>query len=181
VEKENSVGVRKELERSINDYVTSLRRYALVLTRNSDAAEDLVQETLVKAIAASESWQPGTDLRVWMFRIMHNTHVSERRRHQVREQAKPMLPIPIDTSDPTKRIELQQVLDALDQLPEAQRQPIVLVALQEMSYAEAAQTLDLPLGTFYSRIGRGRAALRRIIEDLKTTRLKLIPCQEKSR
>jgi DNA-directed RNA polymerase specialized sigma24 family protein len=99
----------------------------------------------------------------------------------VREQAKPMLPIPVDTSDPTKPIELQQVLDALDQLPEAQRQPIVLVALQEMSYAEAAQTLDLPLGTFYSRIGRGRAALRRIIEDLKTTRLKLIPCQEKSR
>jgi RNA polymerase sigma-70 factor (ECF subfamily) len=92
-----------------------------------------------------------------------------------------MLPIPVDTSDPTKRIELQQVLDALDQLPEAQRQPIVLVALQEMSYAEAAQTLDLPLGTFYSRIGRGRTALRRIIEDLKTTRLKLIPCQEKSR
>ncbi len=175
------MGVRKELERSIHDYTTSLRRYALVLTRNSDAAEDLVQETLVKAIAASESWEPGTDLRVWMFRIMHNTHVSERRRHQVREQAKPMLPKPVDTSDPTKRIELQQVLDALDQLPEAQRQPIALIALQEMSYAEAARVLDVPLGTFYSRIGRGRTALRRIVEGLKPTPLKMVVCKEKNR
>ena len=174
------MGVRKELERSIHDYTTSLRRYALVLTRNGDAAEDLVQETLLKAIAASERWEPGTDLRVWMFRIMHNTHISERRRHQVREQAKPLLPKPIDTTDPTIRIELQQVLDALDQLPESQRQPIVLIALKEMSYAEAAHALDVPLGTFYSRIGRGRIALRRIIEDLKSKRPKLIVCMEKN-
>jgi RNA polymerase sigma factor (sigma-70 family) len=173
------VGVRKELERSIHDYTTSLRRYALVLTRNSDAAEDLVQDTLVKAIAASESWEPGTDLRVWMFRIMHNTHISERRRHQVRERAKPMLPKPVDTSDPTTRIELQQVLDALDQLPESQRQPIALIALQEMSYAEAARILDLPLGTFYSRIGRGRTALRQIVEGVKSTQLKVVDCKEK--
>lgn len=177
---ENSVSVREELERSIHDYVTSLRRYALVLTRNGDAAEDLVQETLVKAIAASDSWQPGTDLRVWMFRIMHNTHVSERRRHQVRELAKPMLPKPVDTTDPTTRIELQQVLDALDQLPESQRQPIALIALQEMSYAEAARVLDVPLGTFYSRIGRGRTALRRIVEGLKTKPLKVVTCTEKA-
>lgn len=174
------MGVRKELERSIHDYTTSLRRYALVLSRNSDAAEDLVQETLVKAIAASESWEPGTDLRVWMFRIMHNTFISERRRHQVREHAKPMLPKPVDTTDPTKRIELQQVLDALNLLPEAQRQPIVLIALKEMSYAEAAQVLDVPLGTFYSRIGRGRVALRRIIEGLKPKGPKLVVCTEKN-
>jgi RNA polymerase sigma-70 factor (ECF subfamily) len=173
------MAVRKELERSIHDYTASLRRYALVLTRNSDAAEDLVQETLVKAIAASESWELGTDLRVWMFRIMHNTHVSERRRHQVRELAKPMLPKPLDVSDPTTRIELQQVLDALDQLPESQRQPIVLIALQEMSYAEAARILDVPLGTFYSRIGRGRTALRQIVEGLKPTRPKLLLCRGK--
>lgn len=173
------MGVRKELERSVHDYTTSLRRYALVLTRNSDAAEDLVQDTLLKAIAASESWEPGTDLRVWMFRIMHNTHVSERRRHQVRERAKPLLPKPVDTSDPTTRIELQQVLDALDQLPDSQRQPIALIALQEMSYAEAARVLDLPLGTFYSRIGRGRAALRQIVEGIKSTQLKVVDSKEK--
>ncbi len=172
------MAVRKELERSIHDYTTSLRRYALVLTRNGDAAEDLVQETLVKAIAASDRWEPGTDLRVWMFRIMHNTHISERRRHQVRELAKPLLPKPVDTTDPTMRIELQQVLDALDQLPEAQRQPIALIALQEMSYAEAASILDVPLGTFYSRIGRGRTALRRILGELQSKKPKLVVGKE---
>lgn len=165
------MSVRKELESNMHAYIASLRRYALVLTRNENAAEDLVQETLVKAIAASDRWEPGTDLRVWMFRIMHNTHISERRRHQVRELARPLLPKPVVTPDPTTRIELQQVLDALDQLPEAQRQPIALIALQQLSYAEAARILDLPLGTFYSRIGQGRTALRQIVEGLKPEHL----------
>ncbi|ETX14254.1 RNA polymerase subunit sigma-24 [Roseivivax halodurans JCM 10272] len=165
---------RAELERRLTDYVTSLRRYALVLTRNRDQAEDLVQETLAKAIAASDSWQPGSDLRVWLFRILHNTHVSERRRAKTRDDARLMLPDPVEESDPTKRIELQQVLDALEQLPEAQRLPIVLVALKEMSYAEAASTLDVPLGTFYSRLGRGREALRQIVGKAKSAKFKLV-------
>ncbi|ETX28612.1 hypothetical protein RISW2_05830 [Roseivivax isoporae LMG 25204] len=158
----------------MNDYVRSLRRYALVLTRDTDAAEDLVQDTLTKAIAAADSWQPGSDMRVWLFRILHNTHMSERRRARVRDDARLMLPEAVDDSDPTTRIELQQVLDALSELPEAQRLPIVLVALKEMSYAEAARTLDVPLGTFYSRLGRGREALRKIVGGMKTTRLKLV-------
>ena len=165
---------RAELESRLTDYVTSLRRYALVLTRNGDAAEDLVQETLTKAIAAADSWQPGSDMRVWLFRILHNTHVSDRRRARVREDAKLMLSEPVQESDPTRRLELQQVLDALEQLPEAQRLPIVLVALKEMSYAEAARTLDVPLGTFYSRLGRGREALRKIMNGVKSTKLKLV-------
>ncbi|SLN12101.1 ECF RNA polymerase sigma factor SigH [Roseivivax jejudonensis] len=165
---------RAKLERRLTDYVTSLRRYALVLTRDGDRAEDLVQETLTKAIAAADSWQPGSDLRVWLFRILHNTHVSERRRARVREDARLMLPEAVDETDPTKRIELQQVLDALEQLPEAQRQPIVLVALKEMSYAEAARALDVPLGTFYSRLGRGREALRKIVGGMKSTKLRLV-------
>ena len=165
---------RETLERRIHDYVKSLRRYAIVLTRNADAAEDLVQETLVKAIAAADQWRPGSDLRVWLFRILHNTHVSERRRAKVREDAKTMLPEPVQESDPTKRIELQQVFRALDELPEAQRLPIVLVALKDMSYADAARTLDVPLGTFYSRLARGRAALREKMDGLKSTRLKLV-------
>ncbi|WP_043771443.1 sigma-70 family RNA polymerase sigma factor [Roseivivax isoporae] len=165
---------RAELERRLNDYVRSLRRYALVLTRDTDAAEDLVQDTLTKAIAAADSWQPGSDMRVWLFRILHNTHMSERRRARVRDDARLMLPEAVDDSDPTTRIELQQVLDALSELPEAQRLPIVLVALKEMSYAEAARTLDVPLGTFYSRLGRGREALRKIVGGMKTTRLKLV-------
>lgn len=165
---------RAELERNLDEYVDGLKRYAMVLTRDRDAAEDLVQETLAKAIAAADQWQPGSDLRVWLFRILHNTFISDRRRHKVREDAKLLLPDPVEDIDPTKRIELQQVLDALQELPEAHRQPIVLVALKGMSYADAARSLDLPLGTFYSRLGRGRAALRQIVDGLKSKRLKLV-------
>ncbi|MBY6163463.1 sigma-70 family RNA polymerase sigma factor [Mameliella alba] len=168
------MGGREELERRLSDYVKSLRRYALVLTRDGDAAEDLVQETLTKAIAASDSWQPGSDMRVWLFRILHNTHVSDMRRVRMRENAKLMLPEPVEETDPTKRLELQQVLDALEELPEPQRLPIVLVALKEMSYADAAQTLNVPLGTFYSRLARGREALRKIMAGVKSTKLKLV-------
>lgn len=85
-----------------------------------------------------------------------------------------MLAEPVHESDPTKRIELQQVFRALDELPEAQRLPIVLVALKDMSYADAARTLDVPLGTLYSRLARGRAALREKMDGLKSTRLKLV-------
>jgi len=166
--------VREELEGRIHEYVKSLRRYAMVLTRDADMAEDLVQETLTKAIAAADQWRPGSDLRVWLFRIMHNTHISERRRAKVREDAKPMLPEPVHVEDPTKRIELQQVLAALEQLPEAQRLPIVLVALKDMSYADAARALNVPVGTLYSRLARGRAALRKIADGMKTARLKLV-------
>ena len=165
---------RAELEGRLNDYVASLRRYAMVLTRNADIAEDLVQETLTKAIAASEQWRPGSDLRVWLFRIMHNTHVSEQRRAKVREAAKPMLVDAVPTEDPTTRLELQQVLKALDQLPDAQREPIVLVALKDMSYAEAARVLNVPMGTLYSRLARGRTALRNVLSGMKATGLKLV-------
>ena len=173
------MAVIAELSEKMQDYVTALRRYALVLTRNRDAAEDLVQETLVKAIAAADSWDRDSNLRVWLFRIMHNTHISAVRKAKVRDAAKPDLPEPVDHTDPTLRVQLNQVLDALDQLPEAQRRPIVLIALQEMSYAEAASALDLPLGTLYSRLGRGRAALRRILDEKKEADLKVVHLGER--
>ena len=171
------MAVVAELRSKIHDYVGALRRYALVLTRNRDAAEDLVQETLVKAIAAADSWEAGSDLRVWLFRIMHNTHISDLRKAKVREAAEPDLPEPTAHGDPTMRVQLNQVLNALDRLPEAQRLPIVLIALQDMSYSEAAAALDVPAGTLYSRIGRGRAALRDMLQEKKEPELRLVRCR----
>ena len=168
------MAVIAELSGKMQDYVSALRRYALVLTRNRDAAEDLVQDTLVKAIAAADSWNPDSNLRVWLFRIMHNTHVSAVRKTKVRDAAKPDLPEPVDRTDPTLRVQVEQVLDALDQLPEAQRRPIVL-----MSYAEAAAALDIPLGTLYSRLGRGRAALRTLLEEKKMNDPKVVRLGER--
>lgn len=158
----------------LHEHVASLRRYALVLTRNREDAEDLVQECLVRAIAAADTWRPGSDLRVWLFRILHNIHVSECRKQRVRREATLVLPESVEANQHT-RLELQQVLAALDRLPEEQRRPIIMVALQEMSYAEAADALDLPLGTFMSRLGRGRAAMRRIVDGLKeAAKLRLV-------
>jgi RNA polymerase sigma-70 factor (ECF subfamily) len=169
-----ALSARQLLETELTDYVTSLRRYALVLTKNADTAEDLVQETLTKAIAASDQWEPGSDLRVWLFRIMHNTHVSEGRRAQVRENAKIHLTEPVTHEDPTRRIELQQVLTALDELPDDQKQPIVLVALKSLSYADAAKILNIPIGTLYSRLGRGRKALRKLMDRKKPGHLRIV-------
>ena len=156
----------------IRTHIASLRRYALVLTRESGDAEDLVQETLMKAIAKADTLDPSSCLRPWLFRIMHNTHVSGLRRAQVRKAADPDLPEPISPERQHRQLELKQVLDRLDELPEAQRRPIILVALEDMSYAEAAQSLDVPLGTFMSRLGRGREALRKLVGDVKPKHLK---------
>lgn len=162
------------LAERLHENVDGLRRYALVLTRNADDAEDLVQETLTKAIAAAHTWQPGTELRPWLFRILHNTHVSGLRKARVRAAAAPDLPEPVAPEHQLASIELRQVLEVLDSLPEAQRRPIVLVALEDMSYAEAARSLDVPLGTFMSRLGRGRAALRRLLGEMRRSKLHMI-------
>lgn len=161
---ESGMALQKQLEQEIHAQVRSLRRYALMLTRDADAAEDLVQETLVKALAAADRWKPGSDLRVWLFRILHNTHIDEVRKRKTRDAAQAELAPAIDHPDAARRMELRQVLEALDRLPEAQKRPILLVALEGMSYADAARALNIPLGTFYSRLGRGRAALRRLVE-----------------
>jgi RNA polymerase sigma-70 factor (ECF subfamily) len=158
----------------IKVHIASLRRYALVLTRDPDAAEDLVQETLVKGIAKADSLRPNSDLRPWLFRIMHNTHVSTLRRARTRDAAMPDLPEPITHEHQHSQMTLKQVLDALDRLPETQREAIVLVALEDMSYADAARSLDVPLGTFMSRLGRGREALRKFMNGVKHTSLSLI-------
>ena len=166
------------LKSELHTHVASLRRYAMVLTRDPVAADDLVQETLVKAIAKADTFQPGTDLRPWLFRILHNTHVSDLRRARTRANADADLPEPVARDCQHTQLELKQVLGALEQLPEAQRLPIILVALREMSYAEAARSLDVPLGTFMSRLGRGREALRRIVQGVSKGKLALLKRKE---
>jgi RNA polymerase sigma factor (sigma-70 family) len=159
---------------ALHEHLRALRRYALVLTRDPAAAEDLVQDCLARAIAAADRWRPGSDLRTWLFRILHNAHVSDRRKAKVRRDAMLELPEPVASPPQVDRVELRQVLDALARVPEPQRQPIILVALEELSYAEAARVLGLPLGTFMSRLGRGRAALRRLLGEMKRSTLRLV-------
>jgi RNA polymerase sigma factor (sigma-70 family) len=153
------------MREEIADHVRSLRRYALVLTRDGDEAEDLVQEALTKALSGARLFALERDLRVWLFSILHNAHVSRLRRKRTALNAKPYLAQ--EDSRPASQLahmELRQVLDCLEKLPDDQRRAVALVGLESMTYAQAAKVLGVPMGTLMSRLARGREALRRMTD-----------------
>ena len=155
-----------EFHRLIEQEIPRLRRYARALTRNADRADDLVQDTLTRAIAKAHLWQPGTDIRAWLFTIMHNQNVNEVRRAirdhanvDVEECAKL-----VATTDPTASRQLRELERALAQMLEEQRQVVLLVGLEGMSYEDAAAILNVPIGTIRSRLSRGRDVLRKLLD-----------------
>ena len=155
-----------EFHRLIEQQIPRLRRYARVLTSNPDRADDLVQDTLSRAIVKEQFWQPGTNLGAWLFTIMHNQNVNNVRR-AVREsgmvdrEISATLPA---TTDPTASRQMFELERALAQLPLEQRQVILLVGLEGMSYEDAAGILVIPVGTVRSRLSRGRDALRKLLD-----------------
>ena len=146
-------------------HLPRLRRYARLVCRNAADADDLVQETLVKAIARAELFRAGSDLRVWLFATLHDIFVS-RARADARRQRLTALggDAECGRSETTQevRVELERTLAALAQLPDEQRQIILLVSVEGMTTDEAATVLELPVGTVRSRLARGRDALRRL-------------------
>jgi RNA polymerase sigma-70 factor (ECF subfamily) len=155
-----------DIYRRIEEEIPRLRRYARALTRDVTAADDLVQDCLARALSKVHLWQEGTDLRAWLFTILHNQYVNHVRR-AVREgsavglsETEPML-----TSQPnqTKRLELRDLERAIAKLPEEQRAVLLLVGLEGMRYEEVAIVLDVPVGTIRSRLSRGREMLRQLM------------------
>jgi len=142
--------------------IPRLRRYARALTRDVSRADDLVQSCLARAVAKQHLWQYGTDLRAWLFTILHNQHVNEVRR-SVREGSKvtfeeaPELTV---QSNAIPTLQLRDLDAALGRLPQEHSQVILLVGLEGMSYDEAAEILGVPIGTVRSRLSRGRDQLR---------------------
>jgi RNA polymerase sigma-70 factor (ECF subfamily) len=153
------------LHREIEALIPSLRRYARALTRDVVATDDLVQDCLRRALANIHRWQGGTDLRAWLFTILHNQHVSRVRR-EVREWARIELqkssPRSALASDQVARLEVRDLERALAKLPEEQRSVILLIGLEGMKYEEVASILNVPVGTVRSRLARGRETLRMI-------------------
>jgi RNA polymerase sigma-70 factor, ECF subfamily len=152
------------------NHLPVLRRYALVLTRNAEAADDLVQETMVKALEGARSWRGDGELRKWLLSIAHNAHVSRWRRERNEsasasaddaEESAAVTSAVATPPDQNERIFLNQTLQAVMALPLEQREALVLVAIEGMSYRSAAEILDIPVGTLMSRLGRARDALRR--------------------
>lgn len=129
------------------------------------AADDLVQDTLEKAWTRISQWRAGSDLRAWLFSIMHNLRVDQLRRPALSTRS-----MDEDDVDPptratqTDRLEVRDLESALARLPEEQREVVLLVALEEMSYAEVAVVLGIPAGTVMSRLSRGRERLRLILD-----------------
>src|ERR1700743_1972190 len=154
-----------DLRQRIEAEMPRLRRYARALTRDTVAADDLVQDCVLRGLAKLHLWQEGSDLRAWLFTILHNQYVNHIRR-AVREGAA----VALNETEPRlsrapqqgKRIERRDLERAITQLPEEQRSVILLVGLEGMRYEEVAAVLDVPIGTIRSRLSRGREALRRL-------------------
>lgn len=156
-------------------HITSLRRYAYALCRNHSDADDLVQESLLKAIAAADTYQPGRDLRAWLFSILHNTFVSHKRQYARRARAARFLDATLrDAGPPEKHVEAQHTLNMLSQLTPDQQSVLVLIAVEGLSYREAAEALDIPIGTLMSRLARGREELRRLVASDNQGQLKAV-------
>jgi len=151
-----------DFARMLEAEIPRLRRYARALTRDVVRADDLVQSCLTRAVAKQHLWQPGTDLRAWLFTIMHNQHVNDVRRgvsdgSNVELTEATQLTV---ESNAIPTLELRDLETAIGKLPPEQRQAILLVGLEGMAYEEAAKVLNVPVGTVRSRLSRGRDQLR---------------------
>jgi RNA polymerase sigma-70 factor (ECF subfamily) len=154
------------LNPALADHIAALRRYARALIGDRIDADDLVQDCLARALSRAHLWHPGTDLRAWLFTILHNIHVNNVRSRQAHVAAEDMsfgrsrrgMTTPPDQD---ARLELRDLSRALDAIPEEQRDVLLLVGMEGMSYEEAARVSGVPIGTIMSRLARGRDALRR--------------------
>ncbi|MBI1179643.1 MAG: sigma-70 family RNA polymerase sigma factor [Alphaproteobacteria bacterium] len=146
-------------------HIQGLRRYARFLCRDVAEADDLVQETLERAIAHAGQFRPGGDLRVWLFAILHNAFVSGRRAYARRRTETSMdLASAVSVSATQEsRAELQRVLSAIDRLPDERRRVLLLVAVEGLTTDEVAVALGLPVGTVRSRLARARDSLRQLL------------------
>ena len=150
-----------------------LRRYARVLTGDTNRADDLVQDTLARAWEKRQLWQAGSDLRAWLFTIMHNVHVNQfaTRRRELAESSLDaedgpaagwQIPVRATQSD---RVELAEVLVQIGLLPTDQREVLMLAAVEELRYEDIARVQGVPIGTVMSRLNRAREKLRRMYAD----------------
>ncbi|MEM8761489.1 MAG: sigma-70 family RNA polymerase sigma factor [Pseudomonadota bacterium] len=147
---------------AVENEIPKLRRFARMLARNDAEADDLVQEALLRALAKFDTYRGQSSLGTWLCQILVNLHRSKRRQEARRRELLEERGADEDRVPARQEhaIELGETLAALDDLPEEQREAIVLVAIDGVAYAEAAEILGVKLGTLMSRISRGRASIR---------------------
>jgi RNA polymerase sigma-70 factor, ECF subfamily len=153
-------------------YIPNLRRYARALVGDRDGADDLVQDTLERAVRKFHLWRPG-DLRAWLFSIMHNVFVNQLKARRIAPEVEIDDSFPAPASSVT-RMDLQDMQRALSGLAPEQREVVLLVALEDMSYADVSRALGIPMGTVMSRLSRGRERLRRAMGEPQRAGLKVV-------
>lgn len=157
--------------------IPHLRRFAHGLARDADLAEDLVQDCLERALSRETQYDPTRALRPWLFRILRNLFISGRRRaREATSDDATLNAIPDATAGrtPIETIALRQVLGALHELPDEQREVIVLICVEELSYREVADIVGAPIGTVMSRLSRGRSAIKNRCGAQETPRLRRV-------
>lgn len=147
----------------IEAQIPRLLRYAVALTHNRPEAEELVQDCLARALSRTHLWENGTDLRAWLFTILHNQYLNRVRRAARQRTVNEDDPMLARAATQGGGLELRDLHRALGQLSEKQRIVVLLVGLEGMSYPAIAGLLDVPVGTVRSRPSRGRAELRRLM------------------
>jgi len=151
-----------EAERLV-DLIPRLRRYARALVGDRASADDLVQDTLERAWAKLHLYRRGTDLRAWLFTVMHNVHVNKVRATRATDTLDDEMP-ELALRPPQSDALLVRDLDrAIALLPAEQRAVLLLVTLEDMSYEEVARSLEIPIGTVMSRLSRAREKLRALM------------------
>jgi len=158
-------GVAKAQE-TVLEHIPALRRYARSLTGDATEADDLVQESLSRALARQGKAGEIRNLRAYLFTILHNAHVDRLGERQRWTYSLPDEVLDIRLARPAPQhgqLELRDLADALQRLPEEQRQAVLLVGYEGLAYKDAAAVLDVPIGTVMSRLSRGREALRRMM------------------
>jgi RNA polymerase sigma factor (sigma-70 family) len=152
--------------RLLEEQIPALRRYAFALVRDHDAADDLVQDCLERALSRWYLRHPEGDLRAWLFTILRNLYINAYRTRK-RRGVGAALDETQSSIGPEQEAGLQarDILAALDQLPEEQKSLLLLIGVEDLSYEQAARVLAIPVGTVMSRLFRARQRLRTIIED----------------
>jgi RNA polymerase sigma-70 factor (ECF subfamily) len=159
---------------SLIELIPRLRRYARALVGDRAASDDLVQDTLERAWAKLHLYRRGSDLRAWLFTVMHNVHVNRVR------AARPSDPLEDDMPELAQRatqgdsLVVRDLDRAIAALPAAQREVLLLVALEDLSYEETARVLGIPIGTVMSRLARAREKLRDLMQGKGGTKLQIV-------
>jgi RNA polymerase sigma-70 factor (ECF subfamily) len=164
------VFVTSDVRRGIVELLPRLRRFSYALAGDPEKGDDLVQEGCARAFAGLDHWQPGTRLDSWMFRIIHNIWIDQKRASKVRGvvvdlDAARELRGPDGRDVVESRLTLKRVLNAMAKLPQEQQELIALVCIEGVSYQEASAILEIPMGTVTSRLARARRALHALAVD----------------